>query len=239
MQSRSHPGLRAVKLSLAAAAALVALLALPSLASARDRNHDRIPDRWEKRHHLSLGVNQARHDQDRDGLRNRGEFVARTDPRDPDTDNDGIGDGAEEKSENNPLDPDTDNDGTEDGDENAGTVASFDNGLLTIDLFGGGSVSGMVTDQTEISCENEDGNGDGDAGGVQAREDGSDNSGSDEESGDNSGPGSESSGDEDETGDDEEQACTADDLTTDPVVHEAELELENGQAVFEEIQLVP
>jgi len=35
-------------------------------------NHDHIPDRWEKRHHLSLHVNQARHDQDRDRLDNRG-----------------------------------------------------------------------------------------------------------------------------------------------------------------------
>ena len=44
------------------ALALVAVLGLASSASAksRDRNHDRIPDRWERVHHLSLKVNQAK-----------------------------------------------------------------------------------------------------------------------------------------------------------------------------------
>ena len=44
----------------------VLVLAAPASASARhrDRNHDRIPDRWEKTHKLSLRVNQARRDQD-------------------------------------------------------------------------------------------------------------------------------------------------------------------------------
>src|SRR3954447_1337419 len=73
----------------------LALLALPGLAAAKDRNHDRIPDRWEKRHHLSLKVNQARHDQDRDQLRNLAEFRAGDNPRDRDTDDDGVMDGEE------------------------------------------------------------------------------------------------------------------------------------------------
>jgi hypothetical protein len=216
MQNRPHPGLRAIKLSLVAAVGLIALLALPSLASARDRNHDRIPDRWEKRHNLSLRVNQARRDQDHDGLRNRPEFLARTDPRDRDSDNDG----------------------TEDGDENAGTIATFDNGVLTIDLFGGGSVSGQVTDDTEIECENEEENGDDPVSGVQARHDGGDNSGPGDNSGsgDNSGPGNaEENENEDE---DEDEVCTTADLTKGAVVHEAELELEDGQAIFEEVELV-
>jgi hypothetical protein len=33
------------------------VVALPGAATARDRNHDKIPDRWEKRHHLSLHKN--------------------------------------------------------------------------------------------------------------------------------------------------------------------------------------
>jgi hypothetical protein len=236
MQTRPQFGIRAIKLSLAAVAALIAVLALPGLASARDRNHDRIPDRWEKRHHLSLAVNQARRDQDRDGLRNRGEFAARTDPRDPDTDNDGIEDGDEKQSANDPLDPDTDDDGTEDGDENAGTIHSFDDGVLTIDLFGGGSVSGQVTDETEIRCEDEDEAGDdGGVAGVQARDDGGDNSGPGNAGEDNSGPGNAEDEDEDEN---EDEVCTTADLTPNTVVHEAELELEDGQAVFEEVELV-
>ena len=86
-----------LKLIALAALTLCAVIALGAGASARtgDRNHDRIPDRWEKRHHLSLHVNQARRDQDRDGLNNRDEFKAGTDPRDRDSDDDGVKDGAD------------------------------------------------------------------------------------------------------------------------------------------------
>src|SRR6478735_11979880 len=117
---------------LLAALGAVALLALPGVAAAKDRNHDRIPDRWEKRHHLSLHVNQARRDQDRDHLDNRGEFKAGDNPRDRDTDNDGV----------------------MDGDENAGTITAFDTetGKLTISLFGGDTVTGFVTEDTRIEC---------------------------------------------------------------------------------------
>jgi hypothetical protein len=119
---------------LAVALGAVALLALPGLAAAKgkDRNHDRIPDRWEKRHKLSLKVKQTRRDQDRDGLRNLAEFRAGTDPRDRDSDDDGV----------------------RDGEENAGTIASYDaeTGELTIDLFDGGTVTALVDGETRIVC---------------------------------------------------------------------------------------
>src|SRR3954454_681939 len=115
--------------------AAVAALALPGVAAARDRNHDGLPDRWETAHHLSLHANQARHDQDRDGLNNRGEFRAGDDPRDADTDGDGV----------------------RDGEENAGKVVSFDNGVLTISLFDGSTLTGKVTPETEVKCEGADG----------------------------------------------------------------------------------
>ena len=131
---RSHAKRARAGLALVAAAAL-AMLALPGIAAAKDGNHDRIPDRWEKRHHLSLDVNQAGRDQDGDRLRNRAEFLADDDPRDRDSDDDGV----------------------MDGDENAGTIASFDatSGKLTITLFGGDTISGLVTDRTRIKCEDE------------------------------------------------------------------------------------
>ena len=117
---------------LLAALGALALLALPNVAAAKDHNGDRIPDRWEKRHHLSLKVNQAARDQDRDHLSNRGEFQA----------------------DDNPRDRDSDDDGVIDGDENAGTIASFDaaTGKLTITLFDGETVSGVVNGDTEIRC---------------------------------------------------------------------------------------
>jgi hypothetical protein len=96
---------RMIAIAVGALAAL--LLAIPSLASApRDANSDNLPDRWEKRHDLSLNTNQAARNQDRDGLRNRAEFKHGTDPRDADTDDDGVADGD---------DTDADGDGTCEG----------------------------------------------------------------------------------------------------------------------------
>jgi hypothetical protein len=208
----------------------LALLAMPSLAAAKDRNHDRIPDRWEKRHHLSLRVNQEHRDQDGDHLRNRAEFLAGDNPRDEDSDDDGVMDGAEQ----------------------AGTIASFDqeSGKLVITLFGGETLSGLVNEETEIkcehehpssastSCESEPGDDHGgeaepsDDNGGQGEEEPGDDSG-----GDNSGPGSQNSGPG--RGDDEGDAgnCTTADLLPGAVVQEAEVHASGGQATFEEVEL--
>jgi hypothetical protein len=204
----------------------LALLAMPGLAAAKDRNHDRIPDRWEKRHELSLTVNQARRDQDGDHLRNRGEFLAGDNPRDRDSDDDGVMDGHEQ----------------------AGTIASFDaaTGRLVIDLFGTDTVAGFVTDETEIKCEDEDssasvsseGSGSGEA------EPGDDNGGEgeiepgDDNGGDNPGPGSDNSGPGHDGDDDHgDRICTTAELIPGAVVEEAELKVRNGQATFHEVEL--
>ena len=222
---------------LALALGALALLAMPSLAAAKDHNHDRIPDRWEKRHNLSLRVNQARLDQDRDHLRNRAEFLA----------------------DDNPRDRDSNDDGVMDGEENAGTITSFDasTGKLTIDLFGGETISGLVTEGTEIECEDDggasasssgpgpDGEGSGeiepgdDNGGEGEVEPGDDNGGNDEPGDDNSGPGSNNSGPGNGGDDDEDEAgnCTTAALVPGAVVEEAELRVANGQATFEEVEL--
>lgn len=92
-------------------------------AAARDRDHDRLPDRWERRHGLSLKRNSAGRDPDRDRLRNRREFRLRLNPRRADTDRDGLRDRAEiRRWRTNPRRADTDGDGFKDGVEvRAGT----------------------------------------------------------------------------------------------------------------------
>jgi hypothetical protein len=215
---------------LLAALGALALLALPSVAAAKDRNNDRIPDRWEKRHDLSLKVKQTTRDQDRDHLRNRAEFLSGNDPRDRDSDDDGV----------------------MDDDENAGTIASFDpaSGRLVIDLFGGDSVAGIVNGATRIDCdEDEDHHSD-----ASASHEGEDNSGPSDNSGpgsDNSGPDDQANEPEDHQGDqpgddqqgedhqgrDDEANCTTAALVEGAVVEEAELELANGVATFEEVEL--
>jgi hypothetical protein len=201
---------------LVAAIGLLAILALPSVAAAKDRNHDRIPDRWEKRHHLSLKVNQAQRNQDHEGLNNREEFENGTNPRAADTDDDNLTDSQEVEVGDDPNDADTDNDGIEDGDENAGTISSFDGTTLTISLLGGGTLSGQVTESTEIECDREDG-------GAQMSEDGQKQGQQDGED-----SGSRQSSDDGDAG-----ACGKADLVPGAVVHEADLE---GTA-FEKVEL--
>ena len=124
------------------------LLALPAAASAKkspssakakqtpakaaDRNHDGLPDSWEKKYKLSLKVNQARLDPDKDGAVNSAEYAAGTNPRKADTNNNGIPDGT----------------------ENVGTVTSFDatSGLLKITNAKGDPISATVTSRTHVDC---------------------------------------------------------------------------------------
>ncbi len=215
---------------LAVACGALLLLALPGIAAAKakDRNHDRIPDRWEKKHKLSLKVNQARRDQDHDGLRNRAEFRAGTNPRDVDSDNDGI----------------------PDGEENAGTIASFDaeTGKLTINLFGGETITGLVTEDTEVECGcGSHANGEAEEGTTSARasRDGSgsrEGDGPEQQAGDDNGE----DGPEHDAGDDHGSegsgehhggSCSSEDLAAGAAVKKAELRASEGGPVFEKIEL--
>jgi hypothetical protein len=203
--------------------ALVAALGVVSTASAksRDRNHDRLPDRWEHAHHLSLKVKQAKRDQDRDGLNNRGEFRARTNPRDHDTDNDGI----------------------DDGNENAGTVKSFEGGVLTITLAGGGELSGTVDADTEIECHGPSdlrartSSGGGDDGPGHDTGDDNGDDGPNHDTGDDNGD-DEDGDDVNEHGDDDNDTCAADALKAGTKVHEAELKVTAAGNHFEELELL-
>jgi thrombospondin type 3 repeat protein len=231
------------------AACATALLALPAGASAKthDRNHDGLPDRWEHAHHLSLHVNQARRDQDHDGLSNRREFRFGTNPRRADSDGDGLRDGMEIETANNPRDRDSNDDGIRDGAENAGTVVSFTNNVLTI-RSGGQDVGAPVTSETRIECEgrndssdSSDSSGDATARMADHGDDGGDQG---DHHGDRGGPGSgdrSGSGDDgndNESGDDNGANCTAADLQPGAVVNEAELEATASGYVWREVKLV-
>ena len=91
------------------------LAATVSASAPRDRDHDRLPDRWERKHHLSTTKPSARRDPDGDRLSNRRELRLRTHPRRADTDRDRLRDGAEvRRFHTNPRKRDTDGDGFRD-----------------------------------------------------------------------------------------------------------------------------
>jgi hypothetical protein len=140
----------------------------------------------------------------------------------------------------------------------SGTITSFDasTGKLTIALLDSGTVTGLITKNTEIKCEGVDnrlnrrdhggggdnsgpGNG-GDNGGQV--EPGDDNGGRGEpEPGDDNGgqnePGDDNGGEVTGEGEPGEATCTTASLVPGALVGDAELRLEGGSTVFEEIEL--
>jgi hypothetical protein len=194
--------------------ALIGSLVLAASASASDANRDNIPDRWEKRHGLSLKVKQSARDQDRDGLKNRGEWRAKTDPRDADSDDDGL----------------------DDSDENAGTVTAFANGELTITLFDGGTLTGKVTEETEIECDVDDTTA------RAAHDPGDDDEGDDDEGDgdwhDDHGDWGDDRGERDDRDcDDDGDECGTEALTVGRAVEEAELKIGSAGRIWTEIEL--
>ncbi|MEO8690612.1 MAG: hypothetical protein ABI611_20635 [Solirubrobacteraceae bacterium] len=141
--------------------AAAALTAGPALA--RQHDHDRLPDKWEKRNHLNLKKDDSRGDRDHDGLSNYGEYRAHTNPRKKDSDHDGRRDGREDFDRDHlrnadeirtgfdPGDADSDNDGVKDGRENAGTIVSLSGTSITIKLAVGGSLTAGLGDELDCS----------------------------------------------------------------------------------------
>ena len=139
-----------------------ALTASPALA--RDRDHDRLPDKWEKRHHLNLKKDDSRRDLDRDRLSNYGEYRAHTNPRKKDSDRDRRRDdredydrdklrnGAEIRTGFDPGDKDSDNDGVKDGRENAGKIVKLSDSSIKIKLAVGGSLTARLGDNLAVEC---------------------------------------------------------------------------------------
>jgi hypothetical protein len=147
--------------------AILVVPASTALAASGDRDHDGLPDRWERQHGLSVHRASASADPDRDRVDNRNEFREGTDPRRRDSDRDrrpdgredrdgdGLSNAAEDRTGNDPDNPDTDGDGIGDANEHAGTVASFSGGRLTIALATGGTMTAPVSDDTDVGCGSE------------------------------------------------------------------------------------
>jgi hypothetical protein len=142
------------------------LAAPAATALARDRNHDGLPDRWERRHGLSTTRPVARRDPDRDGLTNRREYRLRTNPRRRDTDRDGLGDGAEVKRyRTNPRRRDTDRDGLRDGAE----VKRYHTNPRKRDTDRDGLGDGAEVKRYHTNPRKRDTDGDGYSDGVEVR----------------------------------------------------------------------
>jgi len=123
----------------------------------------------------------------------------------------------------------------------AGTVASFTGGVLTITLADKSTVSGKVTEQTELECQSpaptasassHDGGDDGDrhdSSGTSSQQAGSQRG--DDEQGEEQG---EDHGDDDQGA---QHSCTTAALVTGASVQEAELSISSAGAVWHKVEL--
>ena len=145
--ARLHRVLATLSLLVAAAA----LTASPALA--RKRDHDKLPDRWERKHHLNLQRDDAGRDNDHDGLSNYREYRSHTNPRKRDSDRDGLKDRAELRFRFDPRDRDSDDDGIKDGKENAGRITRLSGSSITIKLAAGGKLTAALGDGASGACK--------------------------------------------------------------------------------------
>ena len=116
----------------------------------------------------------------------------------------------------------------------AGTVTSFNNGVLTITLNDGVTTeTGAVTNDTNLKCEapenNQGNNGDNDGDRGEARDDGGPGP---------SGGGGDGNGDNGDDGGMGEQNCSTAALTPGAAVSEAELRISSTGAVWHEVELI-
>ena len=119
--------------------------------------------------------------------------------------------------------------GSTSSDGTAGTVQSFSGGVLTILLANGGStVSGQVTNATEIECKAPEPTG------MHSHDQGDDNGGGDDQGDNNQGDDDQGQGDDEPGG----QSCDSSNLTHGAVVREAELNLSSAGAVWQKLELV-
>ena len=106
------------------------------------------------------------------------------------------------------------------------TVKSFEDGMLTISLANGGTLTAAVTDDTEVECDD-------DAGDDRGHDDGDD-----DHHGDHHGDDDAQAAHDDPGDDDENEDCGTDALVAGTKVLEAELKVSNGEAVWEKVELL-
>ena len=134
--------------------------------------------------------------------------------------------------------------------DNAGTVQSFHNGVLTIALNDGSTAKGMVTNDTELECMaaqqssttmHED--GDGGSGDQNSGDDNQGSGGNDQGEGDeNEVQGEDNNRGDDDQGEDQNENeannCSRSSLTPGAVVHEATLRIGGSGAVWQKVEFV-
>lgn len=118
--------------------------------------------------------------------------------------------------------------------EPAATITSFENGVLKLTLADGSTVSGKVTERTEIECR---------AANQQTGDDndGNDDQGDDQGNDSQGGPGpssfSQDHGDDEQGGDHQEGTCGVSSLTPGAKVAEADLAVTSAGSSWEKIEL--
>jgi hypothetical protein len=130
--------------------------------------------------------------------------------------------------------------------ETAGTVASFANGVLTITLGNGSTVSGQITGATELHCQpatppaSASGEDQGDSGEQMTAENGGHgDSAQSREQGDESHQGDGGESQDGEGSDDQSaQSCDTTALVAGAVVREAELSISGSGAVWARVDLI-
>lgn len=119
--------------------------------------------------------------------------------------------------------------------EPAATITSFENGVLKLTLADGSTVSGKVTERTEIECRaaNQQAGDDNDG-----NDDQGDDQGNDSQGGPGSGSFSKIHGDDEQGGgNDEEGTCGVSSLTPGAKVAEADLAVTSTGSFWEKIEL--
>jgi hypothetical protein len=128
--------------------------------------------------------------------------------------------------------------------EPAGTVKSFEKGVLTITLKDGTTVSGMVTEETRLECQSATpspttGDDDQGAGDDQSSPESGEHGATTAHAADHGQQGEDGGDDQgDEGGDGSQTSCTTAALVPNAVVGEAELKLGSAGAVWEKVQLL-